>query len=64
MRLVTILLAALMLPLASFGQDRYGETDEQQLLCKEAISVTEVIRSRRIMTKLTSNGKKLAMFAR
>jgi len=39
MRLVTIILAALMLPLASFGQDRYGETDEQQLLCKEAISV-------------------------
>ena len=39
MRLVTILLAALMLPLTSFGQDRYGETDEQQLLCKEAISV-------------------------
>ena len=26
-------------PHLTFGQDRYGETDEQQLLCKEALSV-------------------------
>lgn len=39
MKFRTLLMAALVLPMASFGQDRYGETEEQQILCKEAISV-------------------------
>lgn len=39
MKFRTLILAALALPLASFGQDRYGETEDQQILCKEAISV-------------------------
>ena len=39
MKFCTFILAALMLPLTSFAQERYGETEDQQLLCKEAISV-------------------------
>jgi len=39
MKLCTIILATLLLPLTSFAQERYGETEDQQLLCKEAISV-------------------------
>lgn len=39
MKLCTLILATLMLPIASFAQERYGETEDQQLLCKEAISV-------------------------
>ena len=39
MKLCTLILATLLLPLTSFAQERYGETEDQQLLCKEAISV-------------------------
>ena len=39
MKLCTLILATLLLPLTSFAQERYGETEYQQLLCKEAISV-------------------------
>ena len=41
MKLTTQILLACLLanPFFSFGQDRYGETEEQQILCKEAISV-------------------------
>ncbi len=39
MRLFTLILATLLLPITSFAQERYGETEDQQLLCKEAISV-------------------------
>lgn len=41
MKLTTQLLIAIAMaiPFQLLGQDRYGETEEQQILCKEAISV-------------------------
>jgi len=41
MKLITRTLLAMLvaIPLNSMAQDRYGETEEQQILCKEAISV-------------------------